>query len=144
MISHYNPYMQIQQNANILPPQQIIQANGKQSINSLRMSPNSSALIADTTAPIVWRCVSDGLGNVTSQAFDIVPHKSEEEVEKDNLTAALKNLDQRVKELEAKNEQSNIKRSIESNASDAEYQTTKKSDAVRKKSAGNVKSDDAE
>lgn len=140
MISHYNPYMQ--QNSNILPPQQIIQANGRQSIDNLRMSPNSSALIADTTAPIVWRCISDGLGNVTSQAFDIVPHKSEEEVEKDNLTATLKNLDQRVKELEARYEQSNIKRSIESNSDDAEYQAIKKSDAGRKKSAGATKSDD--
>ena len=79
---------------------------------------------------------------MTSQAFDIVPHKSEEEVEKDNLTATLKNLDQRVKELEARYEHSNIKRSIESNSDDAEYQAIKKSDAGRKKSAGATKSDD--
>lgn len=141
MIQHYNPYLQ---NSNILPPQQIIQANGKQSIDSLRMSPNSSALIADTTAPIVWRCVSDGLGNVTAQAFDILPHKSEEEIEKDNLTSTIKSLEQRVKELESKYEQSNIKRVIEPNANDAEREAIKKSDAGRKKSAGAIKSDDAE
>lgn len=43
-----------------LPPQQILQANGKASIDAIRMSPNSSVLIADTTEPIVWKCVSDG------------------------------------------------------------------------------------
>ena len=60
---------------NVIPQQQILQANVKQSINSLRMYPNSSALIADTTAPIVWLCTSDGLGNVTPVAYDIAPHK---------------------------------------------------------------------
>lgn len=60
---------------NILPPQQALQANGKASISALRMSPNSSVLIMDTTAPIVWLCTSDGLGNVTPVAYDITPHK---------------------------------------------------------------------
>ena len=61
--------------SNILPPQQVVQANGKSSISALRMSPNSSVLIMDTTAPIVWLCTSDGLGNVTPIAYDITPHK---------------------------------------------------------------------
>lgn len=60
---------------NILPPQQVVQANGKASISAIRMSPNSSVLIMDTTAPIVWLCTSDGLGNVTPVAYDIAPHK---------------------------------------------------------------------
>ena len=88
----------------ILPPQQILQANGKASIDMIRMSPNSSVLIADTTQPIVWKCVSDGLGNVSSKAFDITPHKSEEEVEKENLNTILKNITERLEKLEVKNE----------------------------------------
>ena len=72
-----------------LPPQQILQANGKASIDAIRMSPNSSVLIADTTEPIVWKCVSDGLGNVTAEAFDITHHKTEAEVEKDRRTMLL-------------------------------------------------------
>lgn len=66
-----SPYQQ----ANILPPQQVLQASGKSSIDALRMSPNSSVLIMDSTAPIVWLCTSDGLGNVSSVAYDINPHK---------------------------------------------------------------------
>lgn len=60
---------------NVLPPQQVLQANGKASISALRMSPNSSALIMDTTAPMVWLCTSDSIGNVTPVPYDISPHK---------------------------------------------------------------------
>ena len=71
-----NPqYSQQPSMPNMLPPQQVVQANGKASISALRMSPNSSVLIMDTTAPIVWLCTSDGLGNVTPVAYDITPHK---------------------------------------------------------------------
>ena len=84
-----------------LPPQQILQANGKTSIDAIRMSPNSSVLIADTTGPIVWKCVSDGLGNVTKEAFDISHHKTEEETEKENLNSTLIEINERLKKLEA-------------------------------------------
>ena len=83
-----------------LPPQQILQANGKASIDAIRMAPNSSVLIADTTQPIVWRCVSDGLGNVTAEAFDITHHKTEEEVEKENTNNLLNDISERLKRLE--------------------------------------------
>jgi len=83
-----------------LPPQQILQANGKASIDAIRMAPNSSVLIADTTAPIVWKCVSDGLGNVTKEAFDIIHHKTEEEAEKENLNITLQEINERLKRLE--------------------------------------------
>lgn len=87
-----------------LPPQQILQANGKESIKAIRMSPNSSVLIADTTEPIVWKCVSDGLGNVTTEAFDISHHKTEEEVEKENTTNLLNQISERLERLENKYE----------------------------------------
>ena len=83
-----------------LPPQQILQANGESSIKAIRMSPNSSVLIADTTAPIVWKCVSDGLGNVTFEAFDISHHKTEEEVEKENTSNLLNQISERLERLE--------------------------------------------
>ena len=88
------------QYSNILPPQQILQANGRQSIDNLRMSPNSSALIADTTAPIVWKCVSDSLGNVTAEAYDIFPHKDEKQIEQENMTTLLNDINERLKRLE--------------------------------------------
>ena len=93
-----NPYFQQQPiRQNVLPPQQIPQANGKASIDMLMMSPNSSILIADATEPIVWKCVSDSLGNVTAQAFDISPHKTEAEIKQDNMQEIIN----RLKKLEA-------------------------------------------
>ena len=58
----------------ILPQQQIIQVNGKASVDSIQLAPNSSILVLDTTAPIVWMCVSDGVGRVTSTPYDISVH----------------------------------------------------------------------
>ena len=85
---------------NVLPPQQILQANGKASIDALKMSPNSSVLIADQTQPIVWRCISDSLGNVTATAYDISPHKDEALAEKEALASTLAEINDRLKRLE--------------------------------------------
>ena len=135
MINHMSPYL----SNNILPPQQILQANGKASIDALRMAPNSSVLIADNTAPIVWKCVSDGLGNVTADPYDISPHKSQEQIERDNLTITLQSIESRIKSLEDIYEQSFAKRHTEPD--DAEFISNKKADAGRKKSAGHVEPD---
>ena len=130
-----NPYMQ---RPNVLPPQQILQANGKQSIDMLQMSPNSSVLIADTTAPIVWRCVSDGLGNVTSEAFDIVPHKDEAAKEQETLAM----INERLTRLEGiVNEQSAFGRN---NNEFSAVKTGIAGGQKRKKSTGDAQPDDVE
>ena len=85
---------------NVLPPQQILQANGKSSIDALRMSPNSSALIADSTQPIIWKCISDSLGNVSATAFDVSPHKDEAQVEKETVSRSLDTINERLDRLE--------------------------------------------
>lgn len=61
-----------------LPRQQITTANGKQSIDKIKMWPGSSAIIADTTASRVWFCFSDGIGNVKSTPYKIVPETLDE------------------------------------------------------------------
>ena len=101
-LSQYNPQQQYTpfQQPNILPPQQILQAKGKASIDMLRMSPNSSVLIADETAPIVWKCISDSLGNVSALPFDISPHKDEEEKVKETLSVEVANMEERIRKLE--------------------------------------------
>lgn len=95
---NFNPMGQTQQN--VLPPQQILQANGKASIDALRMSPNSSALIADSTLPIIWKCVSDSLGNVSATAYDVSLHKDEQIVEKENINNSIATITERLDRLE--------------------------------------------
>ena len=87
------------QNQNILPQQQIIQANGKASIDALRMAPNSSVLIMDTTAPMVWMCVSDGIGNVSATAYDIAVHKEPEPINVNDIDARLSAIEKTLMEV---------------------------------------------
>ena len=105
-----NPYNQITQQQNVMPPTQILTANGKSSIDALKMSPNSSVLIADNTAPIIWKCVSDGLGNVTSESFDVFPHKDETKIQQENTLALIDDINTRLKRLEENYEESIAKR----------------------------------
>ena len=91
----FNPYPQ----ANVLPPQQVLQANGKASVDAIRMTPNSSALVMDTTAPIIWLCTSDSLGNVTSTPYDITLHVDAKTAEKTDIETRLEAVEQNVNDL---------------------------------------------
>ena len=117
-----NPYvlnMPFPPQANILPSQQVIQANGKASIDALRMQPNSSVLVMDSTAPMVWLCVSDGLGNVNSTAYDITPHK-ETAKDESGLEARISALEERMNELVKSNDASaKSKPSVRAGAKDS-------------------------
>ena len=108
---YYTPYQtmpqSVPQQQNVLPAQQVLQANGKASIDSLRMSPNSSVLIMDTTAPIVWLCTSDGLGNVTPTPYDITPHKDAKASEINDIETRLLAVEKNVNNIMQKWEDMN-------------------------------------
>lgn len=86
------PYMQNLMLPNS-QPQEVVKVNGKGGVDAYQMMPNSSALLLDTTASIVWLVQTDGAGYKTSTAYDIVPHVSEEE-------AQYKTLEERISKLE--------------------------------------------
>lgn len=117
----------------VLPQQQILQANGKASIDALRLAPNSSVLIADQTAPIIWKCVSDSLGNVSATAYDVIPRKTESEIEKENLMNTLKDIADRLTRLENKHESVTVK---PTNTSATSNQANANNDAKFPKSTG--------
>ncbi len=139
----YNPYQQAfaSPRQNMLPPQQILQANGKTSIDMIQMSPNSSVLIADTTAPIVWKCVSDGLGNVTAEPFDIIPHKDEVQVEQETIVTTLTQMNARLTHLEELINEQSI---VSTNSDGAEFVTNNAGSKKRTKPAGSPKPNGAE
>ena len=80
----YNAFQQPQQ-SNTLPQQQVIQVNGKASVDTIQLAPNSSILVMDTSAPMVWLCVSDGVGKVTATSYDITEHKETPPIDTANL-----------------------------------------------------------
>lgn len=92
----FQPNPAMYQQPNVLQQQQILQANGKASIDALRMAPNSSVLIMDKTAPIVWLCTSDGIGNVTSVPYDIVAHKEPGPVDYSGLEERIRVLEEKL------------------------------------------------
>ena len=103
----YNPYFyqqNYQQQQNYLPQQQIIQVNGKASVDTIQLAPNSSVLVMDTSAPIVWMCVSDGIGKVTSTPYDIVAHKEEPPVDMASVETRILRLEQIIAEMRSQNE----------------------------------------
>ena len=105
---NYNPYMQ----KPALPQQQIIQVNGKASVDTIQLAPNSSLLAMDTSAPIVWMCVSDGVGKVTSTPYDITVHQEKPPVDITSVEERLNNIEKNMKELEGKiNDKSNVSKS---------------------------------
>lgn len=103
----YNPYFQQMQAmqsapAPTLPQQQIIQVNGKASVDTISLAPNSSILVMDTSAPIVWMCVSDGVGKVTATPYDIVVHQEEPPVDVKSIEQRITAIESTISEMEDK------------------------------------------
>lgn len=73
--------------------QEVVKVSGINGVNAYQLAPNSSVLLLDTTAPIVWLVQTDGAGYKTSTPYDIMPHESEEEVQ-------YKSLEDRITKLE--------------------------------------------
>lgn len=115
-MNFYNPYMPTtqyqssmqqyysQQSTPSLPAQQILKVNGEESVRQVRMAPNSSALAMDTTAPIVWLLVSDGVGSVTSTPYDISEHKMDQ---RHSLEERILILEEKINELTKPNDEPN-------------------------------------
>ena len=87
------------QQAPTLPQQQVLQANGKESISKIRLAPGSSVLVMDNTAPLVWLCTSDSLGNVTLKAYDIKEHTDAPAVDASSFEARLAAVEKRMEAL---------------------------------------------
>lgn len=74
------------------PQQSVIRVNGENGARALQLPPNSSALVLDETAPLVWLCQSDGAGYRTVTPYHIEPFKQ----------VTQESLDERLKRLEEK------------------------------------------
>ena len=108
------PFQNNQYLQNLVMPQQqeVVKVNGKNGVDAFQLAPNSSALLLDTTASIVWLVQTDGAGYKTSTAYDITPHVSEEETQ-------FKTLEERISKLEETiNAKSNIKSTTKRNESE--------------------------
>ena len=91
----------------IATQQKVVEVTGKAGVDALQMAADSSVLVLDNTAPIVWLVKTDGAGYKTSIPYDIKPHEEERPVDH------YKELEDRITKLE---ETINAKQSNTTNA----------------------------
>lgn len=90
-----NPY-QTRLNAlqsDFTPRQEIVRVSGENGAKAYNMPPNSSILLLDETAPLIWLKSTDGAGYPTLTPYAIAPYQEEPQID-------TKTLEQRVARLE--------------------------------------------
>lgn len=91
---YYNYMPGMGMNFNQFQRQEVIRVNGENGARAMGLAPNSSALVLDETAPIVWLCQTDGAGYKTCTAYKITPVQQEQQ-------ETVRSLEERIKRLEA-------------------------------------------
>lgn len=92
------PYQQFNQqyqqfNQQLPTQQQIIRVNGENGAKAYQMMPNSSALLLDETAAIIWLAQTDGAGYKTVTAYEIKPYSPPEAQSVDDLMKRIERLE---------------------------------------------------
>lgn len=85
----YNPYQR---------QQEVVKVNGKNGVMAYQLPPNSSALLLDTNAPIVWLKTTDGASYPTITGYTITPLVEEQPVQIEQND--YKKLEERIDRLE--------------------------------------------
>jgi len=114
----YNPSNQLSQLLlqQAMQPQQaqtkVVEVTGRNGAEAFSLGPDSSILLLDNTAPIVWLVKTDGAGYKTMKAYDIKEHEEEKTIDQ------YKALEERITKLEdtinaKQSNTSNVKRKSE-------------------------------
>ena len=80
------------------PRYEIIRVNGENGARAFQMAPNSTALLLDDTAPIVWFVQTDGAGYKTETPFSISPYQPTPPVDVNALEARIQRLEAMIHE----------------------------------------------
>lgn len=86
-------YSGMYQNQMPTTQQQIIKVNGEPGARAYQMPANSSALLLDESAPIVWLKQTDGAGYPTLTPYRIEPYAPEPEPDYRSLVSRIEKLE---------------------------------------------------
>ena len=75
---------------------EVIRVNGKNVAEALQMPPNSSIILLDESAPLIWFKMTDGAGYPTLTPYRIEPLKAELAPDVSSLEARIKRLEERL------------------------------------------------
>ncbi len=81
-----------------LPKQEVIQVSGRNGAEMFQMGPNSSVLLLDTTAPMIWLKTTDGAGYPTITAYDIALQQEPKPVDLSAIEERLLKLEEKLNE----------------------------------------------
>lgn len=74
--------------------QSIARVSGEQAARSFPLMPNSSILLLDETAPLVWLVQTDAMGiKTTCTAYEIKPYTPEPAIDVKNILARISKLE---------------------------------------------------
>ena len=93
---------------NFMPKQEIIRVNGENGARAYALPPNSSILLLDETAPIVWLAQTDGAGYKTVTPYTISRYETQPTNDYNSLAERVKRLEEI---LNAKSNDSNVEQS---------------------------------
>lgn len=79
-----------------LQRQEIIRVNGENGAKAYQMAPNSSALLMDESAPLVWLIQTDGAGYKTAVPYTIAPYQSQPAPDLNDLEDRIKRLEEMI------------------------------------------------
>ena len=82
------------------PQIQVVRVNGKNGAMSYNMPPNSSILLLDESAPVVWLKTTDGAGYPSITGYSITPIQDAPRVEQKLNSDEYSSLDERITKLE--------------------------------------------
>ena len=82
------------------PHYEIYKVSGEGGVNAFQMGPNSSVVLVDETAPIVWFVQTDSAGFKTKTPYDIALHVPEPSPEMKTMDDRFASIDKRLKTLE--------------------------------------------
>lgn len=95
----WNDYQQnYQRNYQNFNRTEVIRVNGENGANAFRMPPNSSILLLDESAPLVWLKVTDGAGYPTITPYTITPYTPAPPIDVDALAQRITRLEERMNE----------------------------------------------
>lgn len=74
--------------------QEVTRVNGRNGAEMYQLAPNSSILMLDETAPIVWLKVTDGAGYATLSPYNITPYEPEKPIDVHSLEERISKLEE--------------------------------------------------
>lgn len=92
----YNPYQMPQSYS-----AQIIRVNGENGARAYQMAPNSSALLLDETAPLVWLKQTDGAGYPSLTPYKIEPYQPEPQPDYQGLADRIQRLEEMIQHVQS-------------------------------------------